>query len=214
MRLSAAHLNVILLPLVFVIGVWVGQSRLIDQESVGQDNPRGAEIRSKLEQRTPFTDESEILVKSQDNRKDGVGNGLGNASPTAQKSATGVAEDQNAGDVSGRQFTGIASGHDPSWENDDSDPTQEYFDMTDVRDPSDESWSESYAFQQRVALENSVIEPSPQSIEADVIRSLEEAGTSPEDISSRVENVMGMILQEDQHKAEAYLSVSGDKDVP
>jgi len=52
MLMSAAHRNVILLPLVFLIGVGVGQSRLIDQQSEGQDKPRRTEIRSELEQRT------------------------------------------------------------------------------------------------------------------------------------------------------------------
>lgn len=212
--MSAAHLNVILLPLVFLIGVWVGRSRLIDQQSVGQDNPRGAEIRSKLGQRTPFTGESEVLPKSEDSRKDHFGNRLDNASPTAQKSASGVAEDQQAGDVSEQQFTGIVIGHDPSWENDDSEPTQEYSDMADVRARSDESWSESYAFQEGVAPENSAIEPSPQSIENDIITSLEEAGISPEEIPGRVRNVMEMILQKGQQTSEAYPSISAYKDVP
>jgi hypothetical protein len=222
MLLSAAHRNVILLPLVFLIGVWVGQSRLIDQQSDGQDNPRGAEIQSELEQRTPFTGGGEVLAKSEDNCIDHFGNKLGNASPTAQKNASGTAEsvsaksdldnsaviDEQEGDVSQQQLTGIASGLDPSWENDDSEPTQEFSDMTDVLAPPDESWSESYSFLEGIALEGSAIEPSPQSIEEDIIRSLEEAGISPEEIPNRVENVMGMILQEDQQTPEAYPSIS------
>ena len=168
MLLSAAHRNVILLTLVFLIGVWVGQSRLIDQQSDGQDNPRGAEIQSELEQRTPFTGGGEVLAKSEDNCMDHFGNKLGNASPTAQKPASGTA----------------------------------------VLAPPDECWSKSYSFLEGVALEGLAIEPSPQSMEEDIIRSLEEAGISPEEIPNRVENVMGMILQEDQQTPEAYPSIS------
>jgi hypothetical protein len=217
MLLSAARRNVILLPLAFLIGVWVGQSRLIDQQSDGQDDLRGAEIRSELEQRTPFTGGGEIPAKSEDCRMDH----FGNASPTAQKPATGTAEpvsaksdldnsaviDEQEEDVS-QQLTGIASGLDPSWGNDDSEPTQEFSDMTDVLAPPDESWSESYSFLEGVALEGTAIEPSPQSMAEDIIRSLEEAGISPEEIPSRVENVMEMILQEDQQTLEAYPSIS------
>jgi hypothetical protein len=214
MLLSAARRNVILLPLVFLIGVWVGQSWLNDQQSDGRDNPRGAKIRSELEQRTLFTGGGEIPAKSEDSRMDHFGNRLGNASPTAQKPASGTAEDQQAGDVSQQQLTGIASDLDPSWENDDSELTPEFSDMTDVLAPSDENWSESYSFLEGVALEGPAIEPSPQFMEEDIIRSLEEAGISPEEIPSRVENVMGMILQEDQQTPEAYPSISADRDVP
>lgn len=217
MLLSAVRRNVILLPLVFLIGVWVGQSRPNDQQSDGRDNPRKANIRSELAQRTPFTGGGEVFAKSEDCRMDHFGNKLGNASPTAQQPAGGiaeVAEDQQAGDVSQQQLTGKTSGLDPSWENDDSEPTHEFSDMTDILAPSDESWSESYSFQEGVAPESPAIEPSPQSIEDDIIRSLEEAGIYPEEIPSRVENVMGMILQKDQQTPEAYPSISADRDVP
>ena len=213
MLLSAACRNVILLPLVFLIGVWVGQSQLNDQQSDGQDNPRGAEIRNELEQRTPFTGGGKVLAKSEDSCMDHFGNKLGNASPMAQKPAGGVAENQQVGDIS-RQPTGIASSLDPSWENNDSEPTQESSDMTDVLAPSDESWSKSYSFQEGVAPESPAIEPSPQSIEYDITRSLEEAGISPEEIPSRVETVMGMISQKDQQTSATYPSISADREVP
>jgi hypothetical protein len=215
--LSAARRNVVLLPLVFLTGVWVGQSRVNDQQPDGRDNPKGAQIRSELEQRTPFTGGGQVLAKREDSCMDHFGNRLGNPSPTAQQptsSVAEVAEDQQARDVSQQQLRGIASGLDPSWENDDSEPTQEFPGMTDVLAPSEESWSESLFFQEGVALESSAIEPSPQSIEDDIIRSLEEAGISPEEIPSRVENVMGMILQKDQQTPEAYPSISTDKDMP
>ncbi|MGH8625576.1 MAG: hypothetical protein ACREYC_09980 [Gammaproteobacteria bacterium] len=136
---------------------------------------------------------------------DHFGNKLGNTSPTAQKPASGTAEsvsaksdldisaviDEQEGDVSQQQLKGIASGLDPSWEDDDSEPTQEFSDMTDVLAPPHESWSESYSFLEGIALEGHAIEPSPQSMEEDIIRSLEEAGISPEEIPSRIENVMG-----------------------
>jgi len=175
MLMSAAHRNVILLPLVFLIGVGVGQSRLIDQQSEGQDKPRRTEIRSELEQRT------------------------------SEKLTSGTAADQQEGDVSRQQLTSVASGLDPSLENSESEPIQEF---SDILAPSDENPSESYSFLIDAAKENTAIEPSPQSIEDDIIRSLEEAGIPSEEISNNADNLMGMILQEDQQTTEAYPNIS------
>jgi hypothetical protein len=180
MLLSAARLNAILLPLVFLIGVWVGQSWFSDQQSNGQDKPKGAEIWSKLEQRTPFTSKCEVIAKSEDSRMNHFSNRLG------------------------------------------PDPTQDIpEDMIDVIASYNESLGESYTFQEEsysfqlgVALENSAIEPSPQSIENDISKSLEEAGISPEEIPSRIDDVMGMILENDQQTPEAYPCVSPDTAVP
>jgi hypothetical protein len=179
MLLSAARLNAILLPLVFLIGVWVGQSWLNEQQSNGQDKPRGAEIWSKLEQRTPFAGKCEVIAKSEDSRMNHFSNRLG---PDTQD----IPED-----------------------------------MIDVIASYNESLGESYTFQEEsysfqlgVALENSAIEPSPQSIENDISKSLEEAGIRPEEIPSRVDDVMGMILENDQQTPEAYPCVSPDTAVP
>lgn len=180
MLLSAARLNAILLPLVFLIGVWVGQSWFNEQQSNGQDKPRGAEIRSKLEQRTPFTGKCEIIAKSEDSRMNHFSNRI------------------------------------------DPDPTQDIpEDMIDVIASYNESLGESYTFQEEsysfqlgVALENSAIEPSLQSIENDISKSLVEAGVPPEEIPNRVDDVMGMILENDQQTPEAYPCVSPDTAVP
>lgn len=175
MLLSAAHRNVILLPLVFLIGVWVGQSQIIAQQSEGQDKPRRTEVRSELEQRT------------------------------SEKLTSGTAADQQEGDVSRQHLTSVASGLDPSLEKSESESIQEFSDMLA---PSDKNRSESYSFLIDAAQESTAIEPSPQSIEDDIIRSLEEAGIPPEEISNNVENLMGMILQEDQQPPEAYPRIS------
>lgn len=190
MLLSAAHRNVILLPLVFLSGVWVGQSRLNDQKSDGQDNPRRAEIRSELERRASRVED---LAKSGDNKV----NHFGNANATAQKPANSIAKSVSA--------NSDLDNSDPSWENSETEPIQE---LSDILAPSDENGSESYSVQEDVALESTTIEPSPQSIEDDIVRSLEEAGIPTEEIPGRVENVMGMILQENQQTPEAYPSIS------
>lgn len=180
MLLSAALRNIILLPLVFLLGVWIGQNWLNNQQSDDQEKPKGAEIRSKLEQRTPFTGECEGIAKSEDSRMNHFGNRLGR------------------------------------------DPTQDFpDDMIDVIASYDESLSKSYSFQEEsysfqlgVALESSAIEPSPQSIENDISKSLEEAGIPPEEIPIAVEDVMGMILENDQQTPEAYPCISPDTGVP
>jgi energy-coupling factor transporter ATP-binding protein EcfA2 len=176
MLLSAARLNAILLPLVFLIGVWVGQSWLNEPQSNGQDKPRGAEIQSKLEQRTPFTGKCEVVAKSEDSRMNHFSNRLG------------------------------------------PDPVQDIpEDMIDVIASYNKSLGESYSFQEEsysfqlgVVLENSAIEPSPQSIENDISKSLEEAGIPLEEIPSKVDDVMEMILENDQQTPEAYPCVSPD----
>ncbi|MGJ0485419.1 MAG: hypothetical protein ACR65R_12965 [Methylomicrobium sp.] len=180
MLLSAALRNIILLSLVFLIGVWIGQNWLNNQQSDGQEKPKGAEIRSKLEQRTPFTNECEVIAKSEDSRMNHFSNSL------------------------------------------DRDPTQDFpDDMIDVIASYNESLSESYSFQEEsysfqlgVALESSAIEPSPQLIENDISKSLEEAGIPPEKIPIAVEDMMGMILENDQQTPEAYPCISPDPGVP
>lgn len=163
--MSAAYRNLILLPLVFLIGVWVGQGK-----------PGKTEIRSELEQRT------------------------------SEKLTRGTAEDQQIGNVSRRQqHTSIAHGLDPSWENSESKPINE---LSDMHAPSNENPSESYSSLIDAAQESTAIEPSPQSIEEDIIRSLEEAGIPPEEISNNVENLMEMILHENQQTPEAYPNFS------
>ncbi|MDD5412603.1 MAG: hypothetical protein PHF31_14525 [Methylobacter sp.] len=162
--MSAAYRNLILLPLVFLIGVWVGQGK-----------PGMTKIRSELEQRT-----SEQLTR-------------------------GIAEDQQAGDVSRQQLASIVRALDPSWENSESKPINE---LSDMHVPSNENPSESYSSLIDAAQESTAIEPSPQSIEEDIIRSLEEAGIPSEEISNNVENLMEMILHENQQTPEAYPNFS------
>jgi len=174
--MSAAYRNLILFPLVFLIGVWVGQNSLIDQQSEGQGKSGRTEFRSEeLEQRT------------------------------SEKLTRGTAKDQQAGDVSRQQqLTSIASGLDPSWENSESEPFKE---LSDMLAQSNENPSESYSSLINAAQKNTAIEPSPQSIEDDIVRSLEEAGIPPEEITNNVENLMGMILHEDQQTSETYPNI-------
>jgi len=173
--MSAAYRNLILFPLVFLIGVWVGQNSLIDQQSEGQGKSGRTEFRSELEQRT------------------------------SEKLTRGTVKDQQAGDVSlQQQLTSIASDLDPSWENSESEPIKE---LSDMLAQSNENPSESYSSLIDAAQKNTAIEPSPQSLEDDIIRSLEEAGIPPEEITNNVENLMGMILHEDQQTSETYPNI-------
>jgi len=172
--MSAAYRNLILFPLVFLIGVWVGQNSLIDQQSEGQGKSGRTEFRSELEQRT------------------------------SEKLTRGTVKDQQAGDVSRQQLTSIASGLDPSWENSESEPIKE---LSDMLAQSNENPSESYSSLIDAAQKNTAIEPSPQSLEDDIVRSLEEAGIPPDEITNNVENLMGMILHEDQQTSETYPNI-------
>lgn len=182
MLLSAAPRNIILLPLVFLLGVWVGQSWLNDQQPAGQVKPEEARIRSKSEQRTPFTGAGKITAKSEDNCPDRFGNSSGRE-PPAQDLSDDVADM-------------IASYNKASSE-------------------SSALQTESYSFHLNAALESTAAEPSPQSIENDIGKSLEEAGISPEEIPGRVDDVMEMILQNDrQTPAEAYPNIPPDTDIP
>lgn len=175
MFLPAAHRNVILLPLIFLIGVWIGQSRLIDWSSEEQASPKKSVIRSELEQRT-----SEKHVSS-----------------------TAVAEQQEA-DLS-LPLTNTATCPEPAIDHSESEPIYEFSDMLV---PVDENTGESYSFLLDTAQEGTSIEPSPESITDDIIRSLEETGIPPEEVSNNVENLMGMILQVHQQTPEAYPSIS------
>jgi hypothetical protein len=224
MLLSAAHRNVILLPLVFLIGVWVGKSWLIDQRSDTQNDRRGVEIRSELEQRTPFIGGDKVLAKSEDSRTAHFGNKLGNTNPTAQQPARRIAasgsansargsragSDKQAGEKSGQQLAATASKFDASEENSGNEPPPGLSGIREVFDPHEEISSASYAFQVESALQSPAIAPSLQSIEGDIIRSLAEAGVSPEEIPSRVGDVMEMILQGNQQTPEAYPSISAE----
>lgn len=180
MFLSAAPRNIILMPLVFLLGVWVGQSWLNDQQPAGQVRPEEAKIRSKSEQRTPFTGGGKITAKSEDSCMDRFGNSPGREPP--------------AQDFSDDMTDMIASYNEGS-----SDSSLQ---------------AESYSFHLSAALESSAAEPSPQSIENDIGKSLEEAGIAPEEIPGRVDDVMEMILQNDrQTPAEAYPDIPPDTDV-
>jgi hypothetical protein len=181
MLLSAAPRNIILLPLVFLLGVWVGQGGLNDQQPAGQVRPEEARIRSKPEQRTPFAGGGKITAKSEDSCPDRFDNSPGRE-PPAQDFSDDVTD----------MFASYNEGS--------SEPSLQ---------------AESYSFHLNAALESAAAEPSPQSIESDIGKSLEEAGISPEEIPGRVDDVMEMISQNDrQTPAEAYPNIPPDTAVP
>ncbi|WAK00970.1 hypothetical protein [Methylobacter sp. YRD-M1] len=181
MFLSAAPRHIIRLPLVFLLGVWVGQSWLNDRQPDGQDKSEEIKTWSKSEQRTPFTAGGKITAKSEDTCMDRSGNSPGREPP--------------AQDFPDDRTDMIASYNEGSSES--------------------SLQAESYSFHLSAALESSAAEPSPQSIENDIGKSLEEAGISPEEIPGRVDNMMEMILQNDQQTpAEAYPDIPPDTDVP
>ncbi len=91
MLVSAAPRNIILLPLVFLLGVWVGQSWLNDRQPDGQDKNEEIETRSKSEQRTPFTGGGKITAKSEHSCPDRFDNNPGRE-PPAQDVSDDVAD--------------------------------------------------------------------------------------------------------------------------
>jgi hypothetical protein len=192
MSLSSTQRHAILLPLTFLVGVWVGHGWLKDEQPHSRDDRRGSEIWGGQEQISPFASGNEDRTQAGVSGEGRSLNKLDNSSPiTPKPSSSGAIANRSEGDLPVQQSNGTSA-------------------MADTGLPSDQKWSEAYSFEDGATPELSTTERSPQYMVNAISSLLEEAGIPSEEIQTSVENLMTM-LQNPEQTPEAYPGMAADR---
>jgi hypothetical protein len=180
--MSAFHRNLILFALAFLTGVWVGQGRLISWQSEDWRSSKASEKQTS---------------SHQSHSADTFRTMPGNRGATPQK-RNGDKVDNSA--ESGKLKT-VAHGFPAASEAEDMASMQE---IADGYKLTNENLHDTYSALVQEATDNIEIAPLPQSLEEDIVISLQDGGIPAREINDRVENIMGMITQADQQTPESY----------